>query len=228
MPEILHAERLEGVEPRLVAVVHAAAEHVAILVVEGVRSDEQAYINYGKGRTAAQLRPKGVAAKYANPGAAKVTWLNDPLATKHREQPDGFGHAVDIMPASGDWNDLAGFDAIAKAMLASAETLGTPIRWGADWDADGNPRERGETDSPHFELAASNASSAPRPAVTKRPVLRRGMMGEPVRILQRLLGVKDDGDFGGATDAAVRAAQRKHSLAVDGLVGPATWAALEG
>lgn len=228
MPQILHAERLEGVEPRLVAVVGSVGERVPILVVEGVRSDEQALINYGKGRTAAQLRPKGVAAKYADPDAAKVTWLNDPLATKHRKQPDGYGHAVDIMPASGDWNDLAGFDAIAKAMFAEAEAQGVKIRWGADWDADGNPRERGETDSPHFELGAAVASSPVRPAANSRPMLHRGMMGEPVRILQRLLGVKDDGDFGGATDAAVRAAQRNHSLAVDGVVGPATWAALEG
>jgi peptidoglycan L-alanyl-D-glutamate endopeptidase CwlK len=225
MPEILHPERLDGVEPRLAAVVHAAAEHVAILVVEGVRSDEQAYINYGKGRTAAQLRPKGIAAKYADPSAAKVTWLSDPLATKHRKQGDGFGHAVDIMPASGDWNDRAGFDAIAKAMFAAAETQGTAIRWGADWDADGNPRERGETDSPHFELGG--AAPAARPAANSRPTLHRGMMGAHVRDLQRLLGVKQDGDFGGITDAAVRAAQAKHSLAVDGVVGSATWAVLE-
>jgi peptidoglycan L-alanyl-D-glutamate endopeptidase CwlK len=27
-----------------------------------------------------------------------------------------------------------------------------PLRWGADWNRNGNPRERGESDSPHFEL----------------------------------------------------------------------------
>ena len=40
----------------------------------------------------------------------------------------------------------------ASAPQASRE-LGVPIRWGADWDMDGLPREKGETDSPHFELA---------------------------------------------------------------------------
>ena len=28
----------------------------------------------------------------------------------------------------------------------------TTMRWGADWDNDGKPRERGESDSPHFEI----------------------------------------------------------------------------
>jgi peptidoglycan L-alanyl-D-glutamate endopeptidase CwlK len=37
-------------------------------------------------------------------------------------------------------------------MLKAAEELGVDIRWGADWDEDGNPRERGESDSPHFEI----------------------------------------------------------------------------
>jgi peptidoglycan L-alanyl-D-glutamate endopeptidase CwlK len=37
-------------------------------------------------------------------------------------------------------------------MFAAAKELGVPIRWGADWERDGKPRERGVTDSPHFEL----------------------------------------------------------------------------
>jgi len=45
------------------------------------------------------------------------------------------------------------FDAIATAMFAASAELGVPIRWGADWNRNGKPREWGETDRPHWELA---------------------------------------------------------------------------
>lgn len=148
-------ENLEGVHPDMVRVVKRAITLTSVdfKVIEGVRSDTQAYTNYGKGRTADQLKAKGVPTKYANPSAAKVTWLNNPLSTKHRVQADGFGHAVDLLPAPYDWKELQPFDAVASAMLRAAVLEGVHIRWGADWDEDGKPRERGETDSPHFELA---------------------------------------------------------------------------
>jgi len=66
--------------------------------------------------------------------------------------------------------------------------------------------------------------------------IRKGNMGELVKQLQTMLqnlgydlgicGV--DGDFGTATDKAVRAFQKDHGLKVDGVVGPKTWEALEG
>lgn len=141
--------RLAGVDDKLVAVVKRAIEisQVDFMVLEGVRSKEQCMINYGKGRTAAQCVAKGVPAQYANPNAAKVTWLNNPFASKHVT-----GKAVDLVPYPVDWNDLKKFDLIAQAMLQAAKELGVPVRWGADWDNDGKPRERGESDSPHFEI----------------------------------------------------------------------------
>jgi peptidoglycan hydrolase-like protein with peptidoglycan-binding domain len=51
-------------------------------------------------------------------------------------------------------------------------------------------------------------------------MLRRGLIGEPVRILQANLGVEADGIFGGATDTALREYQREHGLMVDGIAGP--------
>lgn len=141
--------RLAGVDDKLVAVVKRAIEisDVDFMVLEGVRSKEQCMINYGKGRTAAQCSAKGVPAKYANPSAAKVTWLNNPFASKHVT-----GKAVDLVPYPVDWNDLKKFDLIAQAMLQAAKELGVPVRWGADWNNNGKPRERGESDSPHFEI----------------------------------------------------------------------------
>ena len=141
--------RLEGVDANLIKVVKRAIEITPqdFMVVEGVRTKEQCYINYGKGRTAAQCTAKGVPAKYALPKVAKVTWLNNPLDSKHVT-----GKAVDLVPYPVDWNDLSKFDQMAQAMFAAAKELGVSIRWGADWDNDGNYREKGEYDSPHFEL----------------------------------------------------------------------------
>lgn len=69
------------------------------------------------------------------------------------------------------------------------------------------------------------------PAVTKTAVLRRGSKGLDVRQMQgwlRLLGyaITVDGDFGPATDSAVRAFQARAGLSIDGAVGPATFAML--
>lgn len=148
--------RLDGVHPDLVRVVLKAAALATpeedFTVLEGLRSREQMMINYGKGRTAAQLAAKGIPASYAKPGEAKVTWLANPFNSKHAKQADGFGHAVDLAPFPIDWNNLARFDRLAKLVLRAAKIEGVGVRWGGDWDADGKPRERGETDSPHFEL----------------------------------------------------------------------------
>lgn len=147
-------ERLVGVDERLVRVVLRAAEitPVAFMVVEGVRSREACMVNYGKGRTAAQCAVFKIPASYARPQAAKVTWLSNPFNSRHCKQNDGFGKAVDLLPAPYDWKDPVKFDQVAAAMEQAAGELGIDIRWGADWDEDGKPRERGEQDSPHFEL----------------------------------------------------------------------------
>jgi hypothetical protein len=64
------------------------------------------------------------------------------------------------------------------------------------------------------------------PGVAPRPTLRRGAAGAPVALLQRALGLHDDGLFGPRTEAAVRAFQRSQNLVPDGIVGPRTWARL--
>lgn len=54
-------------------------------------------------------------------------------------------------------------------------------------------------------------------------MLRKGLSGEPVRILQQKLGVEADGIFGGGTDAALRAYQSQNGLDADGIAGPDTF-----
>jgi len=53
--------------------------------------------------------------------------------------------------------------------------------------------------------------------------LRLGVSGQPVRILQARLGVPADGDFGPATEAALKAYQQANGLQVDGVAGPDTF-----
>lgn len=69
----------------------------------------------------------------------------------------------------------------------------------------------------------------------KKPTLKRGSKGEYVRMAQTLLFEKGydlgkcgiDGDFGRATEKAVKAFQKDNGLKVDGIIGDATWEALE-
>ena len=131
---------LEGVNPSLVKVVERAIELTEqdFLVLEGVRSKEQCYINYGKGRTVAQCSAKGVPTNYAQPSLSKVTWLNNPLASKHVT-----GNAVDLVPSPIDWNTISKFTTISKAMKQAAKELGVDLEWGGDWT---------KKDYPHFEL----------------------------------------------------------------------------
>lgn len=149
------AQRLIGVDPDMVRVVNRCAAdnpNLFFMVVEGVRSDEQCRVNYGKGRTAAQCLAAGIPGSYAAPQLAKVTWLKNPYNSRHRKQSDGFGKAVDLLPAPYDWKDPKKFTELNTAMEKAAHLEGVNIRWGADWDEDGIPRERGETDSPHWEI----------------------------------------------------------------------------
>lgn len=69
-------------------------------------------------------------------------------------------------------------------------------------------------------------------------ILKKGSAGEEVKTVQRLLSVMGykgngkslaiDGDFGSATESAVKAFQTKKGLTADGIIGAATWGALIG
>ena len=129
-------ERLVGVHPKLVEVVKMAIELTKqdFMVLEGVRTPARQAELYAQGRT--------------KPGQ-KVTWT---LKSNHFINPKtGYGHAVDLVPFPVDWSHKK-LDVVAKAMFAAADTLGVEIRWGKDWNRNGVSGEKGETDSPHFEL----------------------------------------------------------------------------
>jgi peptidoglycan L-alanyl-D-glutamate endopeptidase CwlK len=121
--------RLQGVDSALVAVVQRAIELTSVdfSVIEGLRTPQRQRELYAQGRT--------------TPGPV-VTWT---LKSKHID-----GQAVDLLPVTG-WGTAAAFESVASAMFAAADELGVKLRWGRDWNGNG-VQERGETDSPHFEL----------------------------------------------------------------------------
>lgn len=129
--------RLKSVDQRLRDVVRLAADitEQPFMVIEGFRTHARQLELWNQGRN-------------GNPGPI-VTWTMD---SKHLR-----GEAVDLGPLDAQgaipWKDASAFDRVAQAMTRAATELNVSIRWGADWDKDGKPRERGETDSPHFELA---------------------------------------------------------------------------
>ncbi|EKN4198483.1 M15 family metallopeptidase [Yersinia ruckeri] len=122
---------LKGVNPALVQVVRRAIEITTVdfTVIEGVRPVERQQQLYAQGRTA--------------PGKV-VTWT---MKSKHID-----GNAVDLLPVTG-WDNLSSFKIVSKAMFQAANELGVKITWGADWNGNGI-QEKGETDSPHFEISA--------------------------------------------------------------------------
>lgn len=75
-------------------------------------------------------------------------------------------------------------------------------------------------------MAGSSGINAVASSDPSRAMLQRGDTGGSVIALQSKLGIKSDGDFGPATEAAVKAFQSAHGLADDGKVGPKTWGAL--
>lgn len=128
---------LVGVNAGLVKVVRLALiiSNVDFAVIEGLRSKERQRALYAQGRTA--------------PGKI-VTWT---LHSKHIN-----GNAVDLLPINPatnkpDWDFAVGFREVSDAMFAAADRLGIRIRWGKDWNGNGIAGEKGETDTPHFELA---------------------------------------------------------------------------
>lgn len=88
-----------------------------------------------------------------------------------------------------------------------------------------------ERNNYHERMATAYRRYAKGATLTISALLKRGASGDEVVRLQQVLtasgfAVNADGQFGFATDAAVRAFQKKAGLAADGIVGAATLAKL--
>jgi peptidoglycan L-alanyl-D-glutamate endopeptidase CwlK len=141
--------KLNLVDPKLKDIAMRAVAKLPFdcVVSEGLRTKQQAILNYCHGRTKEELEAVGI---YLDPlPGPKITWT---LHSKHIE-----GKAIDMYPViRGQLDDgkqgWQNFDEMYHAMMQAASEVKVRLRYGGDWDMDGKLREQGETDSPHFEL----------------------------------------------------------------------------
>ena len=76
----------------------------------------------------------------------------------HLANDDGLAEATDLLPYPYNvngidvWQDKQRFAVLAGLMYAAASLEDVPIRWGGDWDFDGNNADSTLHDMPHFEL----------------------------------------------------------------------------
>lgn len=60
--------------------------------------------------------------------------------------------AFDLFPFPYDWNDRKAFKKLADIVMRIAKEKGIPLRWGGDWNMDGDKTTSDAWDMPHFEL----------------------------------------------------------------------------
>jgi murein L,D-transpeptidase YcbB/YkuD len=129
---------------------------------------------------------------------------------------------VDSMSANGDDGQMDAF----TQFITADPALHASLAIGAWLDVEQRYNGGGYGGAYAAKLQASaeifgshDSPAAPRP-------MRRGDRGVDVVALQSALGIRADGEFGPATDAAVRLFQADRGLFVDGIVGTMTLAAL--
>ena len=74
----------------------------------------------------------------------------------------------------------------------------------------------------HYKHALEVFGGSWTPPKITHTTVRKGSKGATVEAVQKVLGIKADGDFGPGTESAVKDWQRRHGLIQDGIVGPAT------
>ena len=75
----------------------------------------------------------------------------------------------------------------------------------------------------YAKLKLDNQLNAALKSALKKMVLRKNAKGEVVKFVQKMVGVKQDGNYGKNTIAAVKKYQRNRKLRVDGMVGEETF-----
>ena len=120
---------LNECDDRLIRIANQAIKRIDFSVIDGARTEEEAKAKQVKG----------------------TSWTNK---SKHCIKPKSY--AFDFIPYPfKSWNDLEGFEKVAKVLKEEAAKLGIKVRWGGDWNMNGKYADeiaRGSYDGGHFEL----------------------------------------------------------------------------
>jgi peptidoglycan L-alanyl-D-glutamate endopeptidase CwlK len=115
-------ERLKGVDARLVNVLNELIKIMDVTIIEGLRSKERQEQLLAQGKTKT---------KYS----------------KHIE-----GKAVDLAPYPINWEDREMFHYMGGMLRGIGKAMGVNIRWGGDWDSDGDIHDNKFDDLVHVEI----------------------------------------------------------------------------
>tara|TARA_R110002020_G_scaffold58750_1_gene160961 strand:+ start:827 stop:1207 length:381 start_codon:yes stop_codon:yes gene_type:complete len=115
-------ERMKGIKPELINVLNELIKIMDVTIIEGLRTEE---------------RQKDLVAQ----GKSKTKY------SKHLE-----GKAVDLAPYPIDWKDRERFHYMGGMARGIGKQLGVNIRWGGDWDSDGEIKDNSFDDLVHIEI----------------------------------------------------------------------------
>jgi peptidoglycan L-alanyl-D-glutamate endopeptidase CwlK len=115
-------QRLRGVDTRLVNVLNELIKIMDVTIIEGLRSKQRQEILLKEGKTKTKF-------------------------SKHIE-----GKAVDLAPYPIDWEDRDRFHYMGGMIRGIAKQLNINVRWGGDWDSDGETKDNRFDDLVHVEI----------------------------------------------------------------------------
>jgi peptidoglycan L-alanyl-D-glutamate endopeptidase CwlK len=178
---------------------------VTPLVVETYRPKERQYYLYGQGRTVGTCTgagmPKKYAEMYANAKLSKVTWTLDSMHIKRL--------ALDVIPQRNGKAIWDANDPDTLKIIATMKKYG--FEAGANWDK--------SPDSPHFQMAGISGdvltSKNTNEYLTKRiqKCLKNAGYYRSYRV---------DGNWGKATDNAIKIFKAEHGMLKNAKVGVKT------
>ena len=115
-------ERLKGVDSRLVNILNELVKIMDVTIIEGLRTKERQEELVSQGKSQTKF-------------------------SKHIE-----GRAVDLAPYPVDWEDRERFHYMGGMIRGIVKQMGVNVRWGGDWDSDGEIKDNKFDDLVHVEI----------------------------------------------------------------------------